>query len=489
MVSFRGLFPPEWVLDGVTEGRIAAICLFAYNVASPAQLRGLTDSLHEAARRGRVPPPLIGIDQEGGQLMAVTGGTTELPGNMALGATRSPELAEKAGRLLGLELLALGCNMNFAPVLDLAGHLESAVVGTRAFGDEPGRVAELGAALIRGMQSTGVVATAKHFPGHGDTALDSHHLAPVVARKREQLSSAELVPFRAAIAAGVGAVMGAHVRYPHLDDRPATLSKAVMSDLLRTELGFEGLAVTDAMDMAAVADGPAELRAREALDAGADLVMLGHLPDQAELLRALEPHYRRASLERIAGARRRLPRDLPRLESIGNGRGLAQEIADRAVTLVRGSGQLPLRLEPEERLGLILPRVGDLTPADSSSRVELRLPEQLRARHPNLEVVEDGNGPFALTACGAVIVATSNAVSDDDQREVVEKLSQSGVDLIHLVVRSPADALITPPHVPCVCTYGIRAANTEAAVRVLFGEMEPTGVLPVRLPERKASIA
>lgn len=493
MISYRGLTPPDWVLSGIRNGRIAGICLFRYNVESPAGLRETSELLRKAARSGGQPPPLIGIDQEGGQLQAVTGGTTELPGNMALGATGSEELAERAGRLLGREILALGCNLDFAPVVDLAGHPGSPVVGTRAFGDDPELVARLGAATIRGMQSPGVLATAKHFPGHGDTALDSHHALPTVSSTRRQLERAELVPFRAAIAAGVGAVMSAHVRYPRLDDAPATLSKPIMSGLLRSELGFEGLAITDAMDMAAVADAPAEVRARQALDAGCDLVLLGHLSEQARLVEELAARSSHQSLKRIANARAAMSWELPDISLLANRehRQLAQEIAERSITLVPGAPVNPLSLQADETLGLVTVSAGDLTPADSSSGVALSLAPQLARRHPNMKEVTLHYGSDsrelaaileAVEGCAQIVVATVNAVSDDTQVRLLQSLAARGNKIAHLALRTPADALVAPPGTPTLCSYGIRPANIEAAVKVLFGEIPARGTLPVRLP-------
>ncbi|CAG1773069.1 partial Beta-hexosaminidase A, partial [uncultured bacterium] len=180
MHSFRGTTLPEAVREAVRRGEIAAFCLFNFNVVSPAQLRELTLALYAAAAEGGLPPPIIGMDQEGGQLIAVSEGTTELPGNMALGATRSPELAEQAGRVLGRELLAMGVNMNFAPSLDINNNPANPAIGIRSFGDDPNLVSVLGRALIRGIQAEGVIATAKHFPGMGDIESDSHFALPVV---------------------------------------------------------------------------------------------------------------------------------------------------------------------------------------------------------------------------------------------------------------------------------------------------------------------
>ena len=492
MVSFRGRHAPDWVLDGVHRGDIASFCICAHNIASPSQLRELALSLRDAARDGGRPPPLVGIDQEGGQLMAVTGGATELPGNMALGATRNPRLAERAGRVLGRELLAMGCSMDFAPVLDLAVHPENPVIGIRAFGDEPALVAELGASMIRGMQTAGVVATAKHFPGHGDTLVDSHHAVPQIRRTREQLDAVELAPFRAAIAAGVGAVMTAHAIYPSLDDVPATLSPRILGRLLRDELAFDGLVVTDAMDMSAVGHLSPERRSAAALAAGNDLVLLGHLQDQAKLIAALRPRYAPHALARIERARRALPVERPSLDLVGcaEHRALAQEIADAAVTAVRAA-RLPLRPAVDDTIAVVTVEAGDLTPADTSSRAHVRFAEQVTARHPRTLAL---NLPYrapqaeiaslvaAVADAASVVVGTIDAANDPSQAAFLAALRNAGHAPIVVALRTPFDLMAAPWLETYLCAYGLRAPNTEAAVRVLFGEIEARGMLPCALP-------
>lgn len=492
MVSFRGTIAPDWVLAGLAAGEVAAVCLFAYNVESPRQLRTLATSLHEAARTGGRPPPLVGIDQEGGQLMAVTDGATGLPGNMALGASGRLDLAERAGRVLGLELLAMGCNLDFAPVVDLAHHPDNPVVGLRSFGDDPASVARLAAATVRGLQSTGLVATAKHFPGHGATRGDSHHEAPRIDRDRHRLEEAELVPFRAAIEAEVGAVMTAHVTYPALDDVPATLSRPILHDLLRVELGFGGLVVTDAMDMGAVAHLSPERRCAAALAAGADLVLLGHMEDQARLVHALAPAFDPTSLARIDAARRALPWDLPPLELVGSRdhRDLAQEIADAAVTVVRKRG-IPLRPARDESLAVVTVVAGNLTPADTSSATTVRLAEQVARRHGkviSLTLPYRASGLAAaevLAAASAadhLVVGTIDVANDPRQRALLRALDERGRPFVHVALRTPHDLTVVPVAPTALCGYGVREVNTEAVARVLFGEIVAGGRLPYAIP-------
>jgi beta-N-acetylhexosaminidase len=495
MHSFHGFTAPQEILDAVAAGHISAFCLFAYNVASLEQIRALTGQLHAAALQANLPPPIIGIDQEGGQLIAIPYGATELPGNMALGATRSPELAEKAGYVLARELLALGFNMNFSPSVDVNINPVNPVVGIRSFGDEPALVAQLGIAMIRGMQYQGVLASAKHFPGHGDTMTDSHHTVPFVAHDRERIDTVELYPFRAVIEAGTASIMTSHIVFKALDPRhPATISRRILVDLLRDELGYDGLVVTDAMDMHAVSRLGGELAVKMALLAGVDLALMGHLPDQMgmnERLRSLEDA---ASVRRIMDVRRQLPRTMLPLDVVGcaEHQAIAQEIADRSITLVRDQDQvLPLRPAADETLAVITVRPADLTPADTSSAVTVGLHTAIAARHPRVLHLEIPHAPDAdqvrtllaqLEGVHTIIAGTIRADTYPQQGELIELLVQQGKTVIAVALRTPYDVLGYPSVRTYLCAYGIRAVTTEAVARVLFGEIQAQGTLPCTIP-------
>ncbi len=493
LVSFRGLEAPAWVLEAISDGRVPGVCLFAFNFRDLGQFQALTASLHEAAREGGQPAPLVAIDQEGGQLMAVAGGATELPGNMALGATRSPALARAAGRILGAELSALGVNLNLAPVLDLATRPENPVVGLRSFGDDPDLVAALGAAMVEGMQGAGVLACAKHFPGHGDTAVDSHHGAPSVDRSLGDLMGLEVRPFRSAFDAGLAAVMTAHVRYPALEDAPATFSAAVNRGLLRERLGFDGLILTDALDMHALNGVPGPRRARLALQAGADLAVLGHLADQERIVAGLAGLAPAASRRRVDEARARLagtgPRSVDPASDWAEHALKAREIARAAVTVVAGAGQLPLALRADERLCVVTVSADNLTPAETAAGGDAPLADQVARRHPHLTAVSLAHGErreesfrYVLDACrgaAAVLLATVDAASDPAQRRVFDALLERGQRPVVLALRSPMDALALEGARAALCSYGRRPDQTEAAVAVLFGEAEAKGTLPI----------
>ncbi len=252
-----------------------------HNIVDPPQIRGLTAAIQEARPAG-APPLLVAADQEGGQLVGLGDGTTQFAGAMALGATGDEELAERVAGATARELRALGVNVNYAPVCDVANNPANPALGIRSFGDDPEAVGKLAAATVRGLQGDGVAATAKHFPGAGDTAADPHHTLPLVPRTNAELAERELVPFRSALDAGARMVMTGHFALPDQDDDlPTSLSAAVLRDLLRGQLQFDGVTVSDALDMHALAQGSAQIiDAIAALRAGED-VLLGTADESA----------------------------------------------------------------------------------------------------------------------------------------------------------------------------------------------------------------
>ncbi|MFJ8690048.1 glycoside hydrolase family 3 protein [Micromonospora wenchangensis] len=270
--GFVGTTPPDWVCRWLADG-LGAVVLFARNVVDPEQVAALTATL-----RAERPDVLVAIDEEAGDVTRIESGRgSSRPGNLALGAVDDPTLTEDVARDLGVELADLGVTLNYAPDADVNINPANPVIGVRSFGADPHLVARHTAAWVRGLQSAGVAACAKHFPGHGDTRVDSHHDLPRIGASRDRLDAGELVPFRAAVAAGVQAVMTGHLLVPALDpDLPATLSRRILGDLLREELGFSGVVVTDAVEMRAVADryGFAGTAVR-ALAAGADAICVG----------------------------------------------------------------------------------------------------------------------------------------------------------------------------------------------------------------------
>jgi beta-N-acetylhexosaminidase len=270
LARFDGTEPPDWLRRWLDRG-LAGVLLFAGNITGPDQLRSLTAQLRE-----HNPDVLIAADEEGGivtRLEAVSG--SSYPGNAALGAIDDPDLTRRVAASMAAMLARGGIDLNLAPVADLDANPASPVIGVRAFGADPARVAAHTAAFVTGMQDSGVAACAKHFPGHGRAGTDSHLELPVVHATLAELRDTDLLPFRAAVEVGVRAVLTAHVMFPAIDDGPATLSRKLLRDVLRDELGFGGVIVTDALGMAAIGDGAdSAAGAVAALGAGADLLCL-----------------------------------------------------------------------------------------------------------------------------------------------------------------------------------------------------------------------
>jgi len=280
MVGFDGTEVNGHIRRMILEYRVGGVILFRRNVGTPQQLARLCRDLQEINATVSASPLLISIDQEGGMVMRVEQGVTPMPSAMAFQEAGPVDCCEQMNRICGDEMRQLGINMNLAPVLDVNNNELNPVIGVRAYGEDPGTVIKYGMAAMRGLQASGLVTTAKHFPGHGDTATDSHFGMAVVPHSRSRLDSVELPPFRAAIAQGVDAIMTAHVVFPEIEpepDLPATLSKAVLTGLLRGEMGFNGVIVTDCLEMAAIAETVGVSRAAVAtLVAGADIVLVSH---------------------------------------------------------------------------------------------------------------------------------------------------------------------------------------------------------------------
>ena len=398
VASFPGDLPPEWVRRRLAEG-LGGVCLFAWNVGDVAALT--------AALRAERDGLLVAVDEEGGDVTRLEWERgSSFPGNLALGAVDDVELTERVAAAIAGTLARAGANLNLAPVADANTNPRNPVIGVRSFGSDPAVVARHVAAFVRGTQRQGVAACAKHFPGHGDTAQDSHVELPV--------GEPCLEPFRAAIAAGAKAVMTAHLVAPSLDDRPATLSRRIVTELLREELGFDGVVVSDALEMRAISArlGAGEA-AVQALAAGCDALCLGHdLGDAAvgAVVAAVSTAVREGRL-----AEERLAEAAARVEALAAwtaptdegapGPEVGVEAARRAVRgRVDANGATVVELAPpanvaagDRALASIRLREGDEPPALDGEVVVLlrdaaRHPWQRRlaARYPGAALVETG---------------------------------------------------------------------------------------------------
>ncbi|MEV0727211.1 glycoside hydrolase family 3 N-terminal domain-containing protein [Polymorphospora sp. NPDC050346] len=288
LAAFPGTAPPPWAVELVADG-LAGHTLFGRNVVDPAQVAATTAALRQAR-----PDVVVAIDEEGGDVTRLAHATgSPYPGNAALGAVGDVGLTRRVYQAIGTELAAAGVTLNLAPTVDVNSHDDNPIIGTRSFGGDPVRVAAHAAAAVTGLQTAGVAACAKHFPGHGATVTDSHHELPTVDVPLSVLRARDLPPFAAVIAADAKAVMTAHIRVPALTGpAPATFTSAVLVDLLRDEYGFTGAVVTDALEMkgAALAAGGVAPAAVRALAAGADLLCIGADIDEPTLVEEVVAH-------------------------------------------------------------------------------------------------------------------------------------------------------------------------------------------------------
>jgi beta-N-acetylhexosaminidase len=507
----------------------AGAILFERDLQSIAAAQGLVARLRGSSR----PPRLIAVDQEGGPIARLKAIGTGTPSAMALGAADDEALTQDIYALIGAELAALGINLDLAPVADLNSNPRNPVIGLRSFGDDPQRVARHVSAAIRGLHIAGIAAAAKHFPGHGDTALDSHQALPVVGHDLARLSARELVPFRAAIDAGVDMVMSAHVAFPALEPTgvPATLSRAILTGLLREELGFDGVICTDAMDMKAIAEtydsGDASVRA---VAAGADLVLFEHADNAArgaaalrDAVRAgtLDPGMVEKSLARVDALRTKLAASSPSGDATGIGssehRSLAADAARRAITIVRDpNAVLPFKPAASDRILVVnFSGAGSLDPADPSrgagprgagslgpasskgapissplgralARGPARVQEQIRSLDPAGQEYKQ-----LLMAAGAAsmfIAITRHAVAHPLQVQAVSDLVMFGKPIVAIAALEPYDAGVLPQSIAVIATYGDGDDALTAAAETLMGTLTAKGKLPVRVQQIQAAV-
>lgn len=444
LAGFVGTTLPNWLAERLRSG-LAGVCLFGTNVSTLTQLRSLTDDIREAN-----PLAIIAIDEEGGDVTRLFEGVgSPYPGNAILGHIDDPDYTASIARSVGARLLDAGCLLDFAPDVDINCNPNNPVIGVRSFGAEPALVARHSTAWVRSLEETGVAASAKHFPGHGDTAEDSHLALPVIDRTLAELRSREFVPFAAAIAAGVRSIMTSHILVPRVDAKnPATFSKVLLTEVLRGELGFDGVIVSDALDMAgASGDIGIPLAAVRALAAGCDLLCIGTANTDAQLAAiesAISDAVVRGEIEssRLADAARR-------------NRSLAEHGARIIRSHRREEGELAV--------------VGELPDADDLSRVAtaFEIREGLRVAKRRSYVVFEtaaniaiGDSPWGVAAAGAEVTVlregdlfSSNLFTDTTQlillgkanhryqwvRSAVDRFRGKDLDVIVVDMGWPAD--------------------------------------------------
>jgi len=451
--GFAGLSAPEWVRRWVERG-LGGVVLFGRNIDEPQQVRQLTASL-----RAEREDLLVAADEEGGDVTRLEARRgSSYPGNWALGVVDDVELTEAVAGSIAAELATVGVNFDFAPVADVNSNPDNPVIGIRSFGGEPALVARHVAAFVIGLQGAGVAGCAKHFPGHGDTSRDSHLELPVV----EGDVTAALEPFRAAIAAGVRSVMTAHVLVPSLDDQQATLSPRILQRLLREELGFAGLAITDALEMRAVsATVGIEEGAVRALAAGADALCLG-----AEVDERLVESTHGAILEAVTSGRLTRERLLEAAGRVDELAVWARKPSAEALKPELGAAVARRALDVDGEVRISgRPVIFDLRPTASIAAGEALhgLADLLDASE---EIVLLEGEPLAVPPSDGrpVVIVVRDAHRHQWERAAAERLLTGTSDVVVVEVGLP---IWRPEGVPWIATHGSGRANLEAAARAL----------------------
>ncbi|MEV4343898.1 glycoside hydrolase family 3 protein [Actinoplanes sp. NPDC049596] len=491
--GFVGTSAPDWVRRWLGEG-LGGVALFARNVESPAQVAALTAQL-----RAERPDVLVAIDEEAGDVTRFESRLgSSRPGNLALGAIDDAALTEAVARDLGDDLAQAGITLDYAPDADVNSNPGNPVIGVRAFGAEPHLVARHSAAFVRGLQAAGVAACAKHFPGHGDTSVDSHLDVPLIDRDRQQLADCELVPFRAAIEAGVQVVMTGHLVVPAYDQElPATLSRRILTGLLREELGFRGLIVTDGIEMQGVrrkygltgatvralaagvdaicvgGDHADEHTAAELRDAIVAAVADGTLPEQR--LREAAARVRElgawATRTQTATGARAIADARPEVAVLSAGSGIGFDAARRAVRVTLADGATPLPITgPAYVVEFAPPRniaIGEETPWGIGAPLDDLLPGTESVRLEESEIA-----PAAVLAAAGdrpLVVVVRDVHRHPWQAAALTELLAARPDAIVVEMGLP----VTVAGAVHIATYGATRACGQAAAELIAGTVVP----------------
>lgn len=492
----------ETTLEMISTYKLGNVILFARNCVDPKQLFLLNQSLQKAANTHLRIPMFISIDQEGGMVTRIFNGATFFPGAMTIAATDHPEFARQNGLFMAEELDALGINMNLAPILDVNNNPKNPVIGVRSYSDDPKKVSTYSEAFFEGLQ-TKILATGKHFPGHGDTHLDSHLALPKVGYNRTRLEAVELVPFRNAINKGIHALMTSHIDFPEFTENglPATLSKKCLTDFLRGELGFKGLIVTDGMEMKAVQDTYGTVEASlMAVQAGANLVCICHsYPLQmaafkrfkeAVLSNELPLEVLDERVSRVLKYKSLLNTHILNQTYLGIESTVVNDVHQQyalntvrtAATLVKG---IPYQKRGKTLFIGVSPQVtsgADDTEGDYliTKQLKTTLPElgrYLMPVNPTDETIQEILSKAKIY--DQIVLTTYNGNIYQQQLKLITKLQEQTNEVYVVSLRNPYDLHFNPNIKNYVCLYEYTPNSMTILIEYLEGKLELKGRLPI----------
>ncbi|UTC67068.1 MULTISPECIES: glycoside hydrolase family 3 protein [unclassified Treponema] len=489
MFGWAGQDPGDLLLSWIEDSGLGSIKVFGWNTGDSHKLAKAISLLQKKSLQGRFGIPLfVATDQEGGWVRHVKGLTSETPGNLAIGASGIPWDSYYSGYYISREISALGINLNFAPTVDLLTDHDSSIIGPRSFGDSPHAAGILGAAFVRGSREAGVLTTAKHFPGHGDTSIDSHGRLPKIDISEETFRNRELIPFKYLIEAGVPAIMTGHLNFSSIlpNGEPATFSKYLLTDILRGEMGFKGLIITDDMMMHGAMNfaGGIAKAVKMALEAGNDIIESSTTPRHyqafwKENIRAMkdDPEFK----ERVKDAAFRIIYEklkyfksnnhvpiLPELEKLDEripdkeGQKFFLSLAGRSTTIVRDAA-IPFKPEPNEDILLV-------SAYKDFFKYGLK-------RFPDAKIIEVDSARHHARRFDTIIFCLSDKYSLGVLKKIMESYPQKKYIVISIL--SPAFLAKVPDVQTAIAIYSYSPASFTAAFGALCGDFNPNGKLPI----------
>ena len=495
--GFPGTEMNEEFINLVKEYKVSNVILFKHNIVNKDQLKKLCADIQKLVKAETGHPALIGTDQEGGVITRLPSDCVNVPGAMAIAATGDLENATKAAEITGRELRALGIQIDYAPVADVNNNPLNPIIGSRSFGDTPEQVSKYCIATLKGFENTNIIATAKHFPGHGDTANDSHVSLPMIDKSLEELKKMELVPFKALIDAGIPSIMTTHILFPQIEKEkvPATMSRTIITDLLKKDMGFKGLITSDCMEMGAIAEYyGTEKGVAAAMAAGVDVVMISHTVSKCvgaikEVEKAVADG--RISMEEMdeSVAKVLAFKEKYCLEPEGEAGtkeafDASEDIRNKTITLV--SGKIPPLGDKPVFVGCADYRSGmvsnvEINDTTSAGFMAGRIggDSYVTTKDPTDE--EIAKVVDYVKGHTSIVVNTYNGHLYDGQMKLVKAMSDMNIPMILIALRNPYDLRDLPSHVAGIAAWDYSNETLAALVPFVTGKKTPTGKLPCKL--------
>ena len=502
VVGFPGTEVDTELEELIQQYKIGNFILFKHNIVSAAQIKELCNKLQRLVLESTGYPAFITIDQEGGMVTRLEEDCVNIPGAMAIAATNNVMNAYEAGKITGEQLKTLGVNFNLAPDADINSNMDNPVIGVRSYGDNPNKVAEYSVAMMKGLLDGGVLASAKHFPGHGDTNVDSHLGLPQVNKTLAQLQECELVPFQAAINAGISAITTSHIIYPELEPEhiPATMSRNIITELLKNKMGFKGLVISDCMEMSAIQKYYGTIEGiKRAVKAGVDLIFVSHTRSYAReastvLTAALEAgefsiEEMDASVEKILSFKEKYVNinDTKLDFDVKKGKAFARQLLKDSITPV----QMPTNTLPKVDsnslfLGSTPFRTTNVSNTEEDSfHFASYMAKQFNGRGILISPNPDENEIKTVLEQGesasAIVIGTYNGHLNKGQLELVKEAAKKNQNVIVFALRNPYDLRELPKNVYGIAVYEYTVNSLDVLNELLKNPFKLKGQLPIQM--------